>query len=179
MNPTKQYVAVFLLLACVLCSVTATASAPAISDELKLAVSSMDQELKSPFAKVRLERIVLTVFRARVDLAPKGYERDPEFQKNFERSFSIFRTRLWNGEYENAGRLMDVKMSGEVASAYARNEKDWESFLSAATAKSDFLRGLPPGLVRRSQIYFSLILLSESKDEWEQARKFTFIFPFC
>jgi hypothetical protein len=170
----------FLFLAALLTLfVAGTAKGQDVSNEIRTALAMMDEELKSPFARIGLESMVLTIYRARIDLAPMGYERTDSFQQGFMASFSVFRERLARGEFQDLRSQVDDNTIQEMASSYRKNAEVFSRFQSAVMEKSELVRRQSPELIRRSLIYYALVLYAAGREQWEKAKKNTYIFPFC
>src|SRR2546425_13231322 len=107
MIAAKGRIETFLLLVCLLFSGATETRAQVTSDEQRFALSVLDRDLRSPFAKAGLELMVWAAFEARVKLSPQGYEQSAEFQRGFRNAFSVFRKRLCVGDLESIGGQID------------------------------------------------------------------------
>lgn len=150
-----------------------------IVSEIRISIDRMDDNLQSPFAKSGLEMTVWGFYRARVELHPNKYEESKRFKQDFLRSYLAFKERLWAGNFGGIKSKIGDRFLKEMAKSYSQNRTKYLDFIKSLREASYFPPGYPPGLIIESQAYFSVLLFDAQKSEWEKAKKFTYIFPFC
>lgn len=155
------------------------AAAQETTVDISKAVEAMGTDLRSPFARLGLEKTVLDLYDARVKLAPHRIEGTKEWQTGFEKSFSIFQKRLREGGFEDAASRLDKEVIDQMQASLTKNEKANGEFLLAAQKQSPQLRDVSISILKRSQTYFSIVLSLANKAEWSTAAKRSYIFPFC
>jgi hypothetical protein len=154
------------------------ATAQLATDEVNTAVNRIDYDLSSPFARIGLEKILLDLYEARIKLAPHRVETNPDWQKGFMKSFSVVQKRLHEGRLEKSYRL-NRNVIELMQTCMMSNEHANSSFLRNAREQFPQLRDVPISTLQRSQTYFSIILALEGMDEWNQAARASYVFPFC
>ena len=148
-------------------------------NEMRMYLNNIEKDLRTPFAKEGLEITVWNFYRARVVLSPNKYESTCDFQKGFLQSFLLFQNRLRTGNLGGLKLKVDYNFLIEMTRSYERNESRYLDFIKSISKTPYFPPNYTVDFVTKSQFYYSLILLDADKTHWSNAKKFTYIFPFC
>jgi len=180
MRNTKHGVAVFLVAIMSLLLSFSTVEADEVSNEIWNAINKIDENLTSPLAKAGLEKLVLNFLRMRIDFQKDAHVKQDNFKKGFMEVFAVFQAHLWGGKFnvikskDSIGPIVE-----QMALAYKKNENNFLELMSLFKTKVKTTLKIEVGLIRQSQIYFSLILFDFNGGQYEKAKKFTYIWPFC
>jgi len=153
-----------------------------ISVEFNSAIANIATELKSPFAKAGLESLVYRFYEVRMNLTPKKYESGDDFKNSFLKTFGVFRDILWNaklGKLVASIRTYKPKEIKAMETSYKNNIIVFGGFVTEIISKIGYFRFIPPEVILKSQMLYSIILLGGSPDTWDKAKEFTNIWPFC
>ena len=150
-----------------------------IVSEVRMSIDRMDDSLQSPFAKAGLEMTVWNFFRARVALSPNNYEMTNNFKQGFLKSYSVFKNRLWAGNFVGLKSKIGDNYLNEMEKLYNKNKTKYLSFIRSLANTPYFPPRYSLDLITESQTYFSLLLFDVQEREWAKAKKVTYISPFC
>jgi len=175
----RKKIVILVILSIAIIGNTLARAEEQIVSEIRMSIDNMNDNLQSPFAKAGLEMTVWNFFRARVALSPNKYEMNYGFQKGFLKSYLVFKKRLWKGDFKEIKSKIKRSDLKKMGKSYNQNRDKYLNFIGSLPKTPYFPPNYPSGLIFKSQTYFSLLLFDENKNEWEEAKKFTYIFPFC
>jgi len=181
MKNRKRSIYVFIVVLFTLLWLNTSINANDISVEIKSAIANIATELESPLARAGLESLVYRFYVVRMNEKPMKYESEDTF-KSFLGTFSVFREILWKAPLKTvvANILTNRPKAIEgMETSYDKNKEVFQRFVNKIIKKIDYFRVIPPEVILKSQIFYSIILLGGSPDTWNQARQFTYIWPFC
>jgi hypothetical protein len=150
------------------------------------AISEMDRELASHFAKAGLQGTVVSMFNARRQLRPGGYEDRTSFQQQFDVAFKALHQGLWiEGALSGyAKRMLNDKQTVSILESRLKTnaaafEKFRQQWLSSGIPVPLYLRSAPPDYLLRAQLYFAVIAGGVNPLALPTWITETTIWPFC
>lgn len=152
-----------------------------ISEEFQFALQNMTQDLKPPLSRIGLLSLVTSFHYARVELAPNGYESREEFKRSFPELLNSLRGLLWTVSFTDIRAEIQHKDINTMISSYKSNKAKYDGFVNSIKANERFsvFKNVPPEVILRSRIYYSIILSGGKHNMWVLAKDFTHIWPFC
>lgn len=142
---------------------------------------AIGSELQSDLARLGLVLFSQSLTAVRQAEAPRGYERQPDFQRATLRLREVLQTTLLQpGPIPNP-----LPVSGDVE-AFMRNRYQQNAlggeladFLTRIRRPSPTLSALSDAQILRYQLSIAVLIASRNTDAWDQISRATGIYPFC
>ena len=148
-------------------------------NKLQSFAKDIEKQLSTPLGQAGLEMAVWNLYKARINRPVTGKEHEIVFQKGFLKAFTVFQNSLHSGKYEGIISRIKMNLNVELAESFIRNKPDYNKYIYELVKMPIFPPNISPDIILVSQYYFSLLLFDANVSLWEEASRFSYIWPFC
>jgi hypothetical protein len=139
----------------------------------------LPKDLASEAKRTQLARTVRRFVDLRIEANLLGYEKTPQFQKEFSEGFSQFEKILQSGRLTPLTESEAGDFGRESSAGFVDHEVEFRSFYDRVLSKDKELGLVSPEALRTEMVRFAAVLYGSNRKLWVAGRWGTWLFPIC